>query len=295
MYDMEVIMLAEVSIRFVNIGFEINDLGKSISVFGFDIAYYGIVIAIGMICAILMVFREAKLTGQNVDNYYDLAIFMVVFGVIGARLYYVMFEWDSYKDDLISILKIRNGGLAIYGGIIAGILVAFMYSKIKKLSFAQILDTAVIGLLIGQIFGRWGNFFNREAFGGYTDNLFAMQIKLDEVGGIISSSLANNIKVVNGIEYIQVHPTFLYESLWNLILLIIILLYRKHKKYQGEIIGIYMIGYGIGRGIIESLRTDQLIMPLINKPVSIIVSIVMVSIGISTIVYKRVMLKKNEV
>lgn len=290
----EVVMLAEVSIRFVNFGFEINDLGKSINVFGFEIAYYGIIIAIGMICAILMVFREAKLTGQNVDNYYDLAIFMVIFGVIGARLYYVAFEWDSYKDDILSIFKIRNGGLAIYGGIIAGILVAFIYSKIKKLSFAQILDTAVIGLLIGQIFGRWGNFFNREAFGEYTDSLFAMQIKLDEVGGVISSSIEDNMKIINGIKYIQVHPTFLYESLWNLVLLIIILLYRKHKKCQGEIIGIYMIGYGIGRGLIESLRTDQLIIPVINKPVSILVSIVMVITGISIIAYKRVKLKKED-
>lgn len=286
-------MLAAVSIRFVNLGFEINNMGKNITIGGFDIAYYGIVIAIGMLCALFMVFREAKITGQNVDDYYDLAIFTVIFGVIGARLYYVVFEWDSYKDDLMSILKIRNGGLAIYGGIIAGVLVVYVIAKIKKLSFARLADTAVIGLLIGQIFGRWGNFFNREAFGGYTDNLFAMQIKLDEVGGVISDSLMEHIKVVDGIKYIQVHPTFLYESLWNLALLIIIMIYRKHKKFHGELIGIYMVGYGIGRAWIESLRTDQLIMPVIHQPVSILVSFVMIIIGIAVILYGRIHNKQS--
>jgi phosphatidylglycerol:prolipoprotein diacylglycerol transferase len=287
-------MLAEVSIRFVNLGFEINNLGKSISVFGFEIAYYGIIIAIGMLCALFVIFMEAKKTGQNVDNYYDLAMLCIIFGVIGARLYYVVFEWDSYKDDLVSILKIRNGGLAIYGGIIAGLLVVFIFSRVKKLSFAQLLDTIVLGLLIGQIFGRWGNFFNREAFGGYTDNIFAMQIKLDEVGGVISDSIANNIKIVDGIEYIQVHPTFLYESLWNLVLLIFILLYKKHKKCQGDIACIYMIGYGIGRAAIETLRTDQLMLPVVNQPVSILVSVIMIILGISIMLYQHISLNLSE-
>jgi phosphatidylglycerol:prolipoprotein diacylglycerol transferase len=148
--------------------------------------------------------------------------------------------------------------------------------------------------LIGQIFGRWGNFFNREAFGGYTDNIFAMQIKLDEVGGVISDSLANNIKIVDGIEYIQVHPTFLYESLWNLVLLIFILLYKKHKKCQGDIACIYMIGYGIGRAAIETLRTDQLMLPVVNQPVSILVSVIMIILGISIMLYQHISLNLSE-
>lgn len=288
-------MLADVSIRFVNLGIEIEDLGKSISVFGFEINYYGIVIAIGMILALMLVLREAKLTGQNTENYYDLAIFVILFGVIGARLYYVIFEWDMYKDDLLSVFNIRNGGLAIYGGVLAGILTAYVFSRIKKLSFMQILDTAVLGLLVGQILGRWGNFFNREAFGGYTDNLFAMQIKLDEVGGIITDSISKNIKVVNGIEYIQVHPTFLYESLWNLVLLAIIMIYKKHKKFDGEIISIYMMGYGLGRFMIEGLRTDQLLLPGIHVAVSQVVSIVMILTGAGVIIYKRFMKKGDHI
>lgn len=288
-------MLADVSIRFVNLGIEIEDLGKSISVFGFEINYYGIVIAIGMVLALMLVLREAKLTGQNTENYYDLAIFVILFGVIGARLYYVIFEWDMYKNDLLSIFNIRNGGLAIYGGVLAGILTAYVFSRIKKLSFMQILDTAVLGLLVGQILGRWGNFFNREAFGGYTDNLFAMQIKLDEVGGIITDSISKNIKIVDGIEYIQVHPTFLYESLWNLALLAIIMIYKKHRKFDGEIISIYMMGYGLGRFLIEGLRTDQLLLPGIHVAVSQVVSIVMIVIGAGVVIYKRFMKKGDNI
>lgn len=280
-------MLADVSIRFVNLGIELEDLGKSISVFGIEIAYYGIVIAIGMILALMLVFHEAKRTNQKIETYYDLAICVILSGIIGARLYYVIFAWDMYKDDMLSIFNIRNGGLAIYGGILAGILAAFIYSRVKKLSFMQILDTAVLGLLVGQILGRWGNFFNREAFGGYSDNLFAMQIKLDEVGGIITDSISKNIKIVNGIEYIQVHPTFLYESMWNLVLLGIIMVYRKHKKFNGEIISIYMMGYGLGRFIIEGLRTDQLLLPGIHVAVSQVVSVCMIIIGAGFVIYKR--------
>src|SRR5574344_2150247 len=227
------IMLATVSIRFVNLGLKIHNLKNGFSVFGFHIAYYGLIIAVGMLIAMALVFREAKRTGQNVDDYYDLAILVIIFGVIGARLYYVAFEWDTYKNDLLSIFKTRNGGLAIYGGILAGMLTCYIFSRYKKLSFLKLVDTAIIGLLIGQIVGRWGNFMNREAFGGYTNNLFAMQIKLDEVGGVITKSIQNHIKVVDGIEYIQVHPTFLYESLWNLALIIIIVIFRKYKKFDG--------------------------------------------------------------
>ena len=144
-------MLGAVSIRFVNLGFEIKNMGKSINIFGIDIAYYGIIIAMGMLIAMLLIYKEAKRTGQNVDNYYDLTIVTIICGIIGARLYYVIFEWDNYKNDLLSILNLRNGGLAIYGGILGGGLAAFIYSRIKKMSFPKILDTVILGVLIGQI------------------------------------------------------------------------------------------------------------------------------------------------
>lgn len=272
-------MIADAGIRFVNLGIEIENVGKSVNIFGIEIAYYGIIIAIGMIIALFMTVAYAKKTGQNEETYYDIGMYSIIFGIIGARLYYVIFEWDNYKGNLKEIINLRNGGLAIYGGVIAGIIVCFVYSRIKKLSFALILDTIAPGLLVGQILGRWGNFFNREAFGGYTDSLFAMQIKLDEVGGVISESVAENIKVVDGVEYIQVHPTFLYESLWNLMLLLIILIYRKKKRFNGDVSAIYMIGYGIGRFFIEGLRTDQLQIGNTGMAVSQLVSVGMVVVG----------------
>ena len=222
-------MLLDVSIRFVNIGLELENLGKSINIFGFEIAYYGIIIAIGILGGMWIAFREAKITGQNVDDYLDFAIVIIPSCIIGARLYYVIFEWDYYSKNLLEIINIRKGGLGIYGAVIVGVVGCYIFTRIRKMSFWKMADTACLGLLLGQLIGRWGNFFNREAFGGYTDNLLAMQIKLDEVGGVISDELLANVKIVDGIQYIQVHPTFLYESLWNIGLLTLILIFRRKK------------------------------------------------------------------
>ena len=162
-------------IRFPHLGIEIEKLGKSISIGGFSIAYYGIIIAFGMVCGYLVAAWQAKRTGQDKEMYLDLALWDIIFAVIGARVYYVVFSWDYYSKNLKEIINTRGGGLAIYGGVIAGVITTFVFSKVRKVSFMKLLDTACGGLLIGQIIGRWGNFFNREAFGGYTDSLFAMQ------------------------------------------------------------------------------------------------------------------------
>lgn len=279
-------MVEEFSIRFVNLGITIEKLNKSISIFGFEVAFYGIIIGIGIMLGILMAAREAKRTGQDVEVYYDFAIYAILFAIIGARFYYVVFEWDYYKNNLLQIFNLRGGGLAIYGGIISSVITLFVYAKKKKLSPFQMLDTAVLGLIIGQIIGRWGNFFNREAFGGYTDNLFAMQIKRSEVySGNISQEIIERIISINGVEYIQVHPTFLYESLWNFAILILLMLYRKHKKFQGEVFCLYLVGYGIGRFWIEGLRTDQL--QLFGFAVSQVLSVVLVVSAFIYIVWKR--------
>ena len=274
-------MLLAASIRFPHLGINIEKLPKSITVFGFEIAFYGIIIAIGMALAMTIIFKEVKRTGQSEDYYYDLAIFAIIFGIIGARMYYVIFEWEQYRHNLLSVFNIREGGLAIYGGLIAGTITTCVFCKIKKMSIPQVLDTIILGIIIGQILGRWGNFFNREAFGGFTDNLFAMQIRYDEVGGVISESLEKHIQIVDNAKYIQVHPTFLYESVWNLILFVVMMLMRKHKKFQGEIACIYLIGYGVGRFFIESLRTDQLTLWRTGIAVSQIVSGVIILIGVS--------------
>ncbi len=255
------------SIRFPNLGIEIQSLSKSVSVFGFEIAYYGIIIGIGMVLGVLLACHVAKKSGFNTDAIFDYAIYGIIFGIVGARLYYVIFSWDYYKKDLIQILNLRGGGLAIYGGVIGAVATMIVYTKIKKLNFWHMADCGVTGLIVGQIVGRWGNFVNREAFGGYGEGLLAMQIRVDEAA-YTTPELLEKMVTIGGTNYIQVQPTFLYESLWNLCVLILMLIYFKHKKFNGEIFMIYLGGYGLGRLWIEGLRTDQLLLPIVGIPVS---------------------------
>ena len=169
------------NINFPNLGIYLNNVGKTVSVFGIDIAFYGMIIGTGVVAGILLAAYLAKKTNQDVDTYYDLALYAVVCSVIGARLYYVIFAWDSYKDNLLSIFNIREGGLAIYGAVIAAVITVAIYTKVKKKSFWLMADTGAPALILGQIIGRWGNFFNREAFGEYTDSFLAMQLPVDAV------------------------------------------------------------------------------------------------------------------
>lgn len=287
------------NINFPNLGICLENVGKTISVFGFEIAYYGIIIGLSVIAGILMASYMAKKTNQNPDIYYDLAIYAVVLSVLGARLYYVIFSWEYYKDDILSIFNIREGGLAIYGGVIAAVITVFVYAKVKKISFGVLADTACPGLILGQIMGRWGNFFNREAFGEYTDSLFAMQLPLDAVrSSDVTEMMRKNIEVIDGINYIQVHPTFLYESLWNVCILLIMIWWRKYKKFDGEILLMYLFGYGIGRFWIEGLRTDQLLIPHTGIAVSQVLAILMAVVSVVLIYYiskKKESVKKENI
>lgn len=256
-------------ISFPHLGIYLDHVGKSISIFGFEIAYYGIIIGCAILIGFLIATSEAKRTRQNPEDYLDMGIIGVIAGIVGARVYYVIFSWDMYKDNLLHIFNLREGGLAIYGGVIGAVLAVFILAKVKHLSPFQILDTVAMAILNGQMLGRWGNFFNREAFGEYTDSLFAMRLPLDAVrSGDVTERMRQHIERIDGVSYIQVHPTFLYESLWCCVLLIILALYRKHKKYEGEVFLLYIFGYGLGRVWIEGLRTDQLLIPGIGLPVS---------------------------
>ena len=249
-------------LRFVHLGITIEHLQNHITIFGFSIAFYGIIIGIGMLLGITLAARDAERRGIGEDTVYDFALLGIVFGVIGARLYYVFFQWDNYRGNLLEILNLRAGGLAIYGGVIGGILSLMFYCKRKKQNFLNLADSLILGVLVGQILGRWGNFFNAEAFGRYTDSLFAMQLRRDIVNPImIDSALLQHLVRVNGVDYIQVHPTFLYESVWNLCLLLFLLWYRPKKRFTGEIFFLYLGGYGLGRVWIEGLRTDSLLVP----------------------------------
>lgn len=298
-------------IFFPNLGITLKNIGDHITVFGIEIKFYGMVITLGFIIAYFLVTREAKRTNQNPEIYLDFMLVLIIPVILGARLYYILFRLDEYivkgsvKETLLGMINIRNGGLAIYGGIIAGVITGIIFAKVKKLNLWQMADTAVFGLLIGQILGRFGNFFNREAFGGYTDSLFAMGIPLDYyrsegslngliADGVISDTMLANTQMIKGVECITVHPTFLYEALWNLMLLIFLYLYRKHQKFTGEFALIYVAGYGLGRSIIEGFRTDSLMLGSSGIRVSQLLGIICFVVAGAALIYNYIKYFKNK-
>ncbi len=296
-------------IRFPNLGLVLKNLKDGFFIGSFEVKFYGVIIACGFLLAYAFVAKEAKRTGQNPENYLDYLLWMMIPAIAGARLYYVFFSasdffkpGQSVGKTILGILNIRGGGLAIYGGVIAGIIVLILFAQKRKLSIPQMLDTAVMGLLIGQIMGRWGNFFNREAFGGYTNGLFAMAIPVsffEQKGsvsslvnsGIITQEMVDHVTIIQGAEYIQVHPTFLYESAWNLCLLLIIFLYRKNKKFEGELFLMYLWGYGLGRVWIEGLRSDSLMIGGLKVSQMLAAACVVVA---SVLIARKRLLRKRE-
>ena len=245
----------EVSFPGLGIGpFEMNS--TAFSVLGHPVAWYGIIISCAMVLAFLYGLSRAKIEGVKSDDLIDLTLFLIIFGVIGARLYYVIFKFGDYvatgggifqnlEHTLLNIVSIWNGGLAIFGAIIAGFITALIVAKIKKIYFLVVLDILSPAVIMAQGIGRWGNFTNGEAYGGETDVLWRMGLKRFSGGGAFSN-------------YIEVHPTFLYESLWCLLGFAIMTAFYKKKKYNGQVFFFYMIWYGLGRAVIEGMRTDSL-------------------------------------
>ena len=234
------------------------------SLFGLNIYYYGVIIALGFILAMVYCSRNSRDFGIRSDDFFDLMLWIIPCCIIGARLYYVLFNLEHYLADPGQIFAIRDGGLAIYGGIIVGVIVIIGVSRHKKIPIPAMLDLAVFGLLIGQILGRWGNFMNREAFGAETEIFCRMGLTAPDGSTI------------------YVHPTFLYESLWNLAGLIFLIIFTKkgHRKYDGQCTLIYFFWYGLGRAWIEGLRTDSLYIGSTNIRVSQALSIVLVLISL---------------
>lgn len=280
-------------IAFPNLGIYLKNVPVSFSVFGFQIAWYGLIIGIGVMAGLLMAAHVAKKTNQNPDDYWDFAIWAVIFSVIGARIYYVLFSWKDYKDNLIDIFKFRNGGMAIYGAVIAAFVTLFLWCRIKKKNPLLVGDTCMPGLILGQAIGRWGNFMNREVFGDYYNGLFSMQIPVTDVRdrSDITEKIASHIP--EGANYINVHPTFLYESVWNLLILFLLLIWRKHKRFDGELCLLYLGGYGLGRFFIEGIRTDTLFLPGTTLPVSQVLALIMVLFSLITDIAVRISLKKG--
>ena len=261
-------------IAFPNLGIYLENVPKNFSVFGFSIAFYGLIIGIGVMAGIAMAAREAKRTGQNPDDYWDFAIYAIIFSIVGARLYYVIFSWDHYKNNLSEIINLRKGGLAIYGAVIAAFITLFVYTRIKKKSFWQMADTGVLGLILGQIIGRWGNFMNGEAYGYQTDAFIRMGLQN-----------ANTRYDFGTLEMVFVHPTFLYESLWNLVGFILINLFYKHRKYDGQVFMMVFGWYGLGRLWIEGLRTDSLMIFGDTVRVSQLLAILIFIASASALIY----------
>lgn len=281
-------------IAFPNLNIYLENVPKSFRVFGFEVALYGVIIGIGIMAGVFLAAYIAKKEKVNPDIVWDFVIYAIIFSLIGGRLYYVIFSWDMYKNDLVQIFNVRNGGMAIYGAVIAAFITLFVYCRRKKLNFFQIADICVPGLVLGQVIGRWGNFTNREVFGEYTDSLLAMCLPIDAVRSRdISANIAMHI--ADGTNYIQVHPTFLYESLWNLALLCIMLLYRSHKKFEGEMWVVYLGGYGLGRFWIEGIRTDQLYLIGTTIPVSQLIAIILVVAAIAAEIVVRRRIQRNAV
>lgn len=278
------------TIRFSHLGITLPHVIKTFSIGGFEIACYGVVLAAAMVTGLLLVMKVAERSGQNSDDYFDLGIIAIIAAVIGARLYYVVFSWDYYSNHLLEIINLREGGLAIYGGVIGGTAATALFCRKRKKSFPKTADTAVLGLVWGQALGRWGNFFNREAFGTYTDGLFAMQLPISDVrAGEITSAMRSHTEWIDGIEYIQVHPTFLYESMWNLGVLVILLIltFRAKKKYDGMVFLCYLLLYGLGRLWIEGLRTDQLLWFGTQIPVSQVLSGILAAAALILLIKNR--------
>lgn len=229
------------------------------SLFGRNIYFYGVIIAVGFLLGITYCAKNAGRFGIREDDVYDLVIWLIPLSILGARLYYVLFKLDYYLAHPGEIVEIWNGGLAIYGGVIAGVIVMLLVCRRKKIPWQAMIDLLIYGLLIGQILGRWGNFMNREAFGAETDIFCRMQLTAPDGSSVC------------------VHPTFLYESLWNLVGLIGLTVWERRggRRYDGQAALGYFFWYGLGRSWIEGLRTDSLYIAGSSLRVSQLLSIVL--------------------
>lgn len=261
-------MTQTISFPKLNLSFEVNRV--AFSLFGIDIMWYGVLIGLGMIAALVYALFAVKKTELRQDDLLNMAIIAFPCAIIGARAYYVIFNWGLYKGDIGKIFAIRNGGLAIYGGIIAAAIVILVYCRVKKIKIGIPFDLLAVGLPMAQAIGRWGNFINGEAYGGETTLSWAMSI----------GNYAN-----------MVHPTFLYESLWNVLSGVLVLIAKKFKKFDGELFCVYMIWYGAGRFWIEGLRADSLYIGVFR--VSQIVASLSFLLGLAIILYKRLKIRKE--
>ena len=249
---------------------------------GFPVMWYGVIIAFGMLCAIAYAYFRSKQMGISGDDLFDIAIFTVLFGIVGARLYYVIFKLEDFHS-LGDVFNLRSGGLAIYGGVIAGATTIFVMTKfIKKISWRKLFDAAGPGVLLAQGIGRWGNFFNAEAYGAIVPESSPLYF--------LRMGLLPNMDSYSTMYYY--HPTFLYESLWNILGFVLINIFHKTKRFDGQIALYYFIWYGFGRMFIEGLRTDSLYLGNTNIRVSQLLGMILFALGTGLLIFGLIMTKK---
>ena len=261
------------TVSFPGLGLEFHFNNVAFHIASKPIYWYGILIMLGVILAVAYASARSRQFGIRQDDLYDAVLFAVPLGIVCARIYYVIFEWEQYKDNLSEIFATWHGSLAIYGGIIGGIIVIVVLCKVKKIYVMDMLDLFASAVPIGQILGRWGNFFNCEAYGSSTTLPWRMVIgkTLEEAGATGN------------------HPTFFYESAWNLIGFIILYFSSKKRKYHGEILLLYLGWYGLGRFFIEGLRTDSLYLWGTGIRVSQVVALICIIIGLGGFLFNRKM------
>ena len=261
-------------ISFPGLGLEIDPV-QTLELGPISIHMYGVVIALGLMLAVFYGCARSREFGMSIDDLTDGALCIIPFAILCARLYYCAFEWDTYKDNPISVLYIWNGGLAIYGGVIGAALGIVVFGLVKKIKIGAVLDITSLGFLIGQSIGRWGNFFNREAFGAETDSLLRMGLfkRVTDAGGIFDSTIMY-----------YYHPTFLYESIWNAVGFLLLHFLSKKRKYDGQVALGYLAWYGLGRTFIEGLRTDSLYWG--NLRVSQILAAVTCFVGVALLMFQ---------
>lgn len=276
-------------------GFTVSSILAEFNLFGHDITirWYGAIIAFGFLLAVLFGGRTAYKWKMSLDKMIDVLIYGTVFAIIGARLYYCIFEWERYKDNPLEIFAIWNGGLAIYGGIIGGIAAAFVVCKIRKLNFYNLLDIGGMSLLIGQGIGRWGNFANQEAFGTNTDLPWGMWSKKTALYIMNNQETFDEKGIVMDPD-LPVHPTFLYESIWCILgFFVLLLITKKFRCFSGQTFLCYGIWYGTGRMIIEGFRTDSLYVGDTTIRASQLLSFAIVLVCLVALIALTVKFKKN--
>ena len=284
----------DMSIRFPGLKLVLDYVPKSFEIFGFEITIYGVLIAVGMILGIFFVVLEARRNHEDPDGYLDLTIITLIAGVIGARLLYAAFSWSLYKNDPGQILNVRSGGMLFYGGLLGGVLSGAVYCRLRKKPFWKMADLACMGILIGQIIGKWGSFFNRESFGEYADNIFSMQIPLTAVrAGEVTTAMRENLQTADGLSWIIAQPLFLYESLWCLLVFLMLMMHLRKRVFQGEIFLRYLAGYGLGRAVIQWFRTDKVYFPGTEIDVSLVISGVLFVLCTVIVTVKLVMARKR--